>query len=91
MFEVGKTYTAVNGEEYECIAVLDGWAWLKSSPRATAYVWDKYGFSVSLSEKYNITFDPRDQEIADLKTRIAVLTAIVRADEYDTSRWLTKC
>jgi len=84
MFEVGKTYTANNGYDYECISVRGDFAWLTGNAASPAYVWRMDGTSVSLNDSYNFAkpTDPRDQEIADLKTRVAVLTAIVNADEY---------
>jgi hypothetical protein len=48
---------------------------MHSFPTATAYVWRLDGKALSLSEEYDVTFDPRDVEIARLKARIADLEA----------------
>jgi len=80
MFEVGKTYTAANGNGFECIAVRGSFAWMTGNTTDPAYVWRMDGTSVSLGDVYNIPkpTDLRDQEIADLKTRIAVLEAMAQ-------------
>ena len=60
MFEVGKTYTAKNGNGYECIVVTDTHAWLKSGDTATAYVWSNDGKCVSLGDVYDIKPEARE-------------------------------
>jgi hypothetical protein len=74
MIEIGGTYHS-NGAEYLCIAIHGGHAWMKSSEFSSAYVWAIDGKSRSLSSEYDISFDPRDVEIARLKARIADLEA----------------
>lgn len=60
MFEVGEKYeTKVHGE-FECIAVTETHAWMKSGEKGTGYVWTQEGKSVSLSQEYDIKPKPRD-------------------------------
>jgi hypothetical protein len=76
MIELGGTYRA-DDTDYQCIYVCGGYAWMtKAVDRgATAYVWTTDGASLSLGKGYDISFDPRDEEIARLKARIAELEA----------------
>ena len=60
MFEVGKTYETKNNVEFECIAVTDTHAWMKTGGWNVAYVWTKKGKSLSLGDKYDIIMPARD-------------------------------
>jgi len=60
MFEVGKTYETKCHGEFECIAVADTHAWLKTGTHGTAYVWTQEGKSLSLGDEYDIKPQPRE-------------------------------
>jgi hypothetical protein len=60
MFEVGKTYKAQSNGEFECIAVTETHAWMRSDDTATAYVWTQEGKSVSLTRDFDIKPQPRE-------------------------------
>ena len=66
MFEVGKTYETKNDNEFECIAVTDCFAWLKTGKHGTAYVWTLEGQSVSLSHEFDIKPKPREYWIGPI-------------------------
>jgi len=60
MFEVGKTYETKKHGEFECIAVAENHAWLKTGTHGSAYVWTQKGKSVSLNDEWDIKPKPRD-------------------------------
>jgi hypothetical protein len=60
MFEVGKKYETKNNGEFECIAVTETHAWMKSDENQTAYVWTQEGKSVSLNRDWDIKPQPRE-------------------------------
>lgn len=60
MFEVGKTYETKNHGEFECIAVTETHAWMKTGGLQAAYVWTQDGKSVSINQEYDIKPKPRD-------------------------------
>lgn len=60
MFEVGKTYETKLHGAFECIAVAETHAWLKTGTHGTAYVWTQEGKSYSLGPKYDIIMPARE-------------------------------
>jgi len=58
MIEIGKTYTAKNGNKYKCITVIGDAAWCHSGSTEAAYVWNaETGQSKSLSPEYDLKLD----------------------------------
>lgn len=60
MFEVGKKYETKVHCEFECIAVTETHAWMKTGDYGTAYVWTQEGKSLSLGYEYDIKPQPRE-------------------------------
>ena len=60
MFEVGRKYETKSNGEFECIAVTEPHAWMRSDKTATGYVWTQDGKSVSLNQDWDITPKPRE-------------------------------
>jgi hypothetical protein len=65
MFEVGKTYKAQSNGDFECIAVTETHAWMKSNKNEVAYVWTQEGKSVSLNEQWDIKPKAREYWLFD--------------------------
>jgi len=58
MIEVGKTYTAKNGDTFECVELEGIIAWCRSHLRAASYKWNaETGQSTSLSPEYDLKLD----------------------------------
>jgi hypothetical protein len=60
MFEVGKKYDTKANGEFECIAVTETHAWMRSGDKSTGYVWTQEGKAVSLNSGWDIKPQPRE-------------------------------